>query len=137
MLEVGTDDDAVRHALPGRAAVSPEVLDVDALLAQLGGDWQMLHRLAGILAREAPERVEQVRRGLDAGDAELTRRAAHTLKGSGLQLMARSMADAALAVEQCAKTGDLQGVAAALPALEREVGRLLEEFAHLGGEVLA
>lgn len=137
MLETGQEDDALRHGLAGVRAVSPAVLDVEALLAQLGGDWEMLHRLAQILVREAPERVEQIRRALETDDVEVARRAAHTLKGSGLQLMARAMAEAALAVEHCAKGGDLPGVAAALPALEREVTRLLAEFARLGGEGVA
>jgi HPt (histidine-containing phosphotransfer) domain-containing protein len=70
---------------------------------------------------EAPDLVVAMRTGLDAGDADGVRRAAHTLKSNAATFGANELAAQCAALEDAAKRGELGDAAAPLDAIAREL----------------
>jgi HPt (histidine-containing phosphotransfer) domain-containing protein len=68
--------------------------------------------------------VAQLHRGVSNGDPKAIGDAAHALKGSLLILSADDAAQAALAVEKLARSGDLSGLQQAMAQLAIEYQRL-------------
>ncbi|HKX46101.1 MAG TPA: Hpt domain-containing protein, partial [Planctomycetota bacterium] len=93
-------------------ANSPDVLDrevVDALV-ELGGEDEpeLFQELVELFLREAPPRLAELRRALDAGDAERLERVAHSLKSSSGNLGARQLAECCVAIERLGRVGDVE-----------------------------
>ncbi len=65
-------------------------------------------------------RIADLNTALSAGDADGVRRAAHSLKGSSGNLGANQMAALCLKVEEQGKEENLEGLDAALEAIETE-----------------
>ncbi len=107
-----------------------DVMDRDALLAELDGDEELLTELIETMRSEAPKLLHEVRIAVDSADAAAVGRAAHTLKGAVSNFGARRAADAALRLEQMGRSGTLQGVAEALATLEVEMRALEAELAE-------
>ncbi len=91
-----------------------------------------LPRLVEIFSTQTPERVDELRHAIGAGDHEVVLRLAHTMKGGAASLGATKLAEACKALEELAKDGDLaaaddqvdaieEAFEAACEALEREV----------------
>jgi HPt (histidine-containing phosphotransfer) domain-containing protein len=72
---------------------------------------------------QLPERLKELRRQLEAGDANTLCRIAHNLKGVSLNISAGPIAQAALGIEQSALREDLTTAAEHLTQLEAEVHR--------------
>lgn len=90
-----------------------DVLDrqvLDALSDSVGGDREFFAELIDELLADAPRQLQALRDAATAGDAETTRRAAHTLKGNGRTFGAAELASLCQEVEAAAANGDL-GVA--------------------------
>jgi two-component system sensor histidine kinase/response regulator len=105
--------------------------DPTEVLARVEGDRQLLAELVSIFMAESPTRLAEIRRCLSAGDVKGLEHAAHTLRGSLGSLGARAAAKAALALEIKGRDGALDGAAAELAELEREMGRLETDLARL------
>ena len=73
----------------------------------MGGDEAFLAELVDEFLDDAPRQLEALRAGLETGDAEVVRRAAHTLKGNGRTFGAEELASLSQQVEAAAKAGDL------------------------------
>ena len=71
------------------------------------GDSGMLEELLSILESQTPQLVREIAEAVDADDVTAARRAAHTLKGSALNLGAGAMADVCLKMERAAEQGEL------------------------------
>ncbi len=92
-----------------------------------------LPRLVEIFSTQTPERVDELRHAIGAGDTEVVLRLAHTMKGGAASLGATKLAEACKALEEVAREGELGEAAdnsvdaieeafeAACEALEREV----------------
>ena len=102
--------------------------DREAMLAELGGDEELVTELIDTMRAEAPKLVDEVRVAVEAADAALVTRAAHTLKGAVSNFGARAAADAALRLEQMGRAGDLSHASPALATLEMEMSALLREL---------
>lgn len=102
------------------------VFDAEGALNRLGGDQELLNELVQFFLEDVPVLLDQIRDGLRDGNAVLVERGAHSLKGLSANFGAQEAVDAALAVEQFGRDGDLSAAAAALPRLEQNVGTLLE-----------
>jgi HPt (histidine-containing phosphotransfer) domain-containing protein len=131
---------ATAHGLVNRNRVrldvesAPNPLDestLDELRASVGGDESFLAELVGEFLEDAPRQLETLRSGLEGGDAETVRRAAHTLKGNGRTFGAEELASVSQELEAAAKAGDLDAARARVPDLEAAWDRLrpaLEEM---------
>ena len=78
----------------------------------------MMAALLDALFEDAPRLVEQMRSGISEGNAELTQRAAHTLKSDAAQFGALRLADHCRELEYLARSGSLGGAGALLTAVE-------------------
>src|SRR5262249_46954884 len=114
---------------PRRAVTAP--LDRDAALACVAGDLQLLRLMIDLFRTDYPRLLRDIRQAIDAHDAGLLRRQAHTLKGTAGHLGARSVVEAALVLEMMGKNGNLAEVEPAYARLEetlRQVVPLLDSL---------
>ena len=78
----------------------------------------------------APTLLAGIGAGLDAGDAVSAERAAHSLRGSSLNVGAAALAEALTAVEGALRRGDAVVPRASLPLLEDLLRRTLVALAE-------
>ncbi len=79
-----------------------------------------LASLIDVFLSDSPEIIRQMQSGVAAGDIELVRRSAHTLKSNSASFGANRLAGAARELEMIAKNGTLEGATPKLEAVERE-----------------
>jgi GAF domain-containing protein/DNA-binding response OmpR family regulator len=122
-----------RRASGGRTRVadpSPDGLIDEAVLARLadgtGGDEGFVSDLIEQFVADAPRLVAAARAGLDAGDAEEVRRAAHTLKSNAATFGAHALAGRSRELEDAAKRGALEGASEQVDAMGSELDLVLE-----------
>jgi signal transduction histidine kinase/FixJ family two-component response regulator/HPt (histidine-containing phosphotransfer) domain-containing protein len=93
-------------------------------LAEVGGDMDLLARLAGLFLEAYPEELTAMRTAIDKGDACALQDAAHTLKSELCTFAARAAHNAALSLERMARQGDLGAAPATFSTLLEEVERI-------------
>jgi HPt (histidine-containing phosphotransfer) domain-containing protein len=108
-------------------------LDYNAALARVGGDVDLLKELAGMFMEEYPRLMNQVREGLQRGDAAAASNAAHQLKGLLAQFGAENARQAAYSVEHPARQGDLATTNQNMQLLEEALKRVHPELAQIAG----
>lgn len=98
----------------------PIALDPEALarLREWGGEALMAKMLELFLAN-TPERMDQIRRGIDRGDAKLVERGAHSLKSTAANLGAGRLRELAAELEDRAVAGESATLEGRLPELEQ------------------
>jgi GAF domain-containing protein/CheY-like chemotaxis protein/HPt (histidine-containing phosphotransfer) domain-containing protein len=106
----------------GRPAVDAAVLD--RLAESMGGDDAFVAELIEQFVADSPALVAAARTGLETGDAEEVRRAAHTLKSNAATMGANELADRSRRLELAAKAEELAGGAASLDAVAEELERV-------------
>jgi HPt (histidine-containing phosphotransfer) domain-containing protein len=99
-------------------------MDLEAVLARLGGDRGLLAELATIYLEDEAAQIAAVAEAVEGGDAERVRRAAHAIKGSVANFGAGRAHAAALAMEMAGRNGDLSCAPALLGTLRRELAAL-------------
>jgi two-component system, sensor histidine kinase and response regulator len=114
---------------PSESSPAEPVLDRAEALARVGGDEQLLAELLRIFHADAPKWLEDLRAAIGRGDAGLVRRAAHTIKGGAGSVGALQTRTAAARLEELARAGRWDGVAAARAELEQALARLEAETA--------
>ncbi len=92
--------------------------DPTVAAARLGGDRRLLREMLDLFLAECPGMMSEIRRAIEARDAEALRRAAHALKGSVANFGASRPVEAARTLEKLGIDRDLAGAAAALNALQ-------------------
>jgi PAS domain S-box-containing protein len=105
-----------------RPSVDDAVLQ--RLAESMGGDDAFVAELVDQFVADSPALVAAARRGLEAGDADEVRRAAHTLKSNAATFGANELADRSSRLEAAAKTGALEDGPAQLEAIDDELGRV-------------
>jgi PAS domain S-box-containing protein len=108
-------------------------VDYSAALARVGGDADLLKELVGMFIEEYPKLLAQIREGLERQDAASASSAAHQLKGLLAQFGAEAARQAAYAVEQPARQGDLSATGVNLQVLEAAMRRIHPELARMAG----
>jgi PAS domain S-box-containing protein len=108
-------------------------IDYSAALARVGGDADLLKELLGMFLEEYPRLLSQIREGLGGHDAASVSSAAHQLKGLLAQFGAETARQAAYAVEQPARQGDLSATGVHLQVLEAAMRRIHPELARMAG----
>jgi HPt (histidine-containing phosphotransfer) domain-containing protein len=115
---------------PARAGTLDEAA-LAALVDLLGGDSEALADVVDAFLEEAPVRIAEVGSGVDAGDAALTRRAAHTLKSNALTFGAEELAELSREIEARAATGELAQAGELVHPLETEWSAVLPALRNL------
>lgn len=90
------------------------ILDPSPLqdLLDIGAGMEVVHELIGMLREDVPSRLVLLKAALDASDAKTVMMEAHQLKGSLGNLGLARFANLARLIEERARTGSLEGVAA-------------------------
>ncbi len=123
----------------GARAMS-SLYDYAGSLERMGGDAQLFREMVGFFVTDAPGWLNQVRLGIERGDATLVHRSAHTLKGLVSNFGAQAAIKAAATVEQRAREdATLASVKPLIPGLETAIQELETALApfHQSSSVLA
>lgn len=86
---------------------------------------ELIRELIGIFEEDAPMRVAELRKALDAGAAEDASAAAHALKGGVANLGLARLAELARQAEHAARNGELAPVAALVDPIEAGIQEAL------------
>jgi PAS domain S-box-containing protein len=118
---------AALRRLPGREPPGPprsaRVLDppaLERLMQTIGDDLGLLATLIDTFLRDVPRLVDGARQGLEQGQADEVRRAAHTLKSNGATFGAMRLSELSHELEALARSGILEGTADLLARIEGE-----------------
>jgi CheY-like chemotaxis protein len=114
------------------ASTDRPALNLDRLALQLGGDAEAVTEVLRSFAQEGPRTLARLRQAFAAGDTQGIERTAHRLKGTLRWVTADAAADHAEAVENRARSGEVDLAQDPLDELVREVDRVLE-VARSGG----
>jgi len=113
---------------PSREAM----FDLNAALARLGGDRELLCDLIGFFFEDSLPLLKQIQQGLAERNANIVERSAHSLKGLAANFSADRAVQAALRLEKMGHSGNLANGPEAATELEREITALREALAlHL------
>jgi CheY-like chemotaxis protein len=107
------------------------LLDRSALLASVGGNAEMLGKIAGLFLKRCPAALAELRNTVGQGDCDSLARAAHTLKGGGGAFLTKAAIEILTRLQSMGREGDLTNVEAALTALEKEMVLIKAELAVL------
>ena len=99
---------------------------LDELRASVGGDQAFVAELIDDFVAQAPRLLQTMREAATTGEAEVARRAAHTLKGNARTFGAAGLASLCLEAETAAAAGDLDTVRQGLEPVEAEWDRVRE-----------
>lgn len=114
--------------LPG-----PEVpvIDESRLLAEFGGDREILAELRDLFLAQAPPLYTTITNALDAGDLSVLVKDAHSLKGACATYGAPRLTMVCKEIELSGKAGDLETARAWRAAFEREFAALSEGITRI------
>ena len=112
-----------------------ELARLKELEEELGADVAI--ELVELFLEDAPKQVETMRAGLEGGDAEGLKRAAHSLKGSCSNLGLKALAGNAAALEQHVAKQGIEGATPLLDAVGVEQKRLHGALETLAAELRA
>jgi len=100
------------------------VLDTKETLDRLGGDRDLLETIHRVFLEDAPLQISKLREALEANDAAVAERRAHTIKGASANIGATAMRERASKMELAARDGDLDQVGSLLDGLQEEFERV-------------
>lgn len=98
------------------------------MLAQIGGDLDLLHEVAKIFLEDSNRLKNELRKALAADDSKALHAAAHATKSAVGNFGAHRAVDAATRLEKACKDGDQHNFAEMQTALIAEVDRLVDEL---------
>jgi two-component system, sensor histidine kinase and response regulator len=127
----------ISAASPAAAGGEAAVLDRDALLERVNGDHELLSEVTGMLLRDAPRLIAEVREALVRRDRDAFGYAAHTLRGMLRNFSAGAAEEAAARLQALDASRDGARAEAACQALETELQRLSAELAGMTKEMVA
>jgi HPt (histidine-containing phosphotransfer) domain-containing protein len=81
--------------------------DAAALLKRVEGDAELLREIVELFAADSPRLLGELRQASADGNAEILKRAAHTLKGAASNFGALAVVDAARVLETMGREGNL------------------------------
>ena len=97
----------------------------------VGGDAAVVAELIDAFLEDGPETLRQLRAGVIASDAEMARRAAHTLKSNGSTFGARELEALCREQEERARVGDLSNALALVDRIDAEWVDVRDALARL------
>ncbi len=105
--EGGEQDVAQPRAEPDETPL--DAASLDKLRELSGGDTGLLVQLIQIYLEDAPKLLADMGQAVESGDAELLRRAAHSLKSNSAEFGASELSALARSIEEMGKAGALEG----------------------------
>jgi CheY-like chemotaxis protein/HPt (histidine-containing phosphotransfer) domain-containing protein len=93
---------------------------LECLMQTIGDDRGLLAALIDTFLNDVPRLVDGARQGLQQGQADEVRRAAHTLKSNGATFGAMRFSELSSELEALARSGTLEGTADLLARIEGE-----------------
>jgi len=100
--------------------VKEEILDWAGFLDRVMEDEDLAKNIFNDFLNESPKRIDNIQKGIDYDDIQLTKREAHTLKGSSANVGAVILQDIAYQIESAASDKDLTKVATIIPMLKKQ-----------------
>jgi CheY-like chemotaxis protein/HPt (histidine-containing phosphotransfer) domain-containing protein len=97
---------------------------LERLQETIGDDRGLLTALIDTFLSDAPGLVEAARRGLEHGQTDQVRRAAHTLKSNGATFGATSLSELSRQLEALARSGILEGADELIAGIDAEYERV-------------
>ena len=131
-IEAGNAPAAATTAAPAAATADPGLLEparieeLRALGRRTGRD--LLGNLAALFRQSGAEQLTELRQAFAKLDADAARRAAHTLKSSAGNIGAKEIAGLAQAIEEAARTFELESARPHLDRLLAQLPRVMDEL---------
>jgi PAS domain S-box-containing protein len=97
---------------------------LERLMETIGDDRSLLTALIDTFLSDVPRLVEAARRGLEHGQKDEVRRAAHTLKSNGATFGATSFSELSRQLEALARSGTLEGADELIARIDAEYERV-------------
>jgi two-component system sensor histidine kinase/response regulator len=113
----------IEEGKPASSAAG-ELVDIKALLERLEGDGELLAEMVALFFADCPKRLAAIREAIDRGDSRSLESAAHALKGSVGNFMAKRAFEAVRKLEMLGRQADLDRAEEAYRKLEIEIERL-------------
>ena len=110
----------------------PEIVDskAQARLQEWGGP-KLLAQMIRLFLENAPNRIEQTRKGIAEASVRDAERGVHSIKSSAANVGAMRVSTLAARMEDLANGGDLAAVGALLPQLEADYAAARERLAAI------
>jgi len=120
-------------AMPGgRPAGEEEVFIESEALNRVADDRDLFAEIFTMFAQDLPLQLQKLRQALERGQNRIAQDTAHTIKGAAANLSAPRSREAARAVEEAVRNGDLELAHDLADKLEQEIGHLLETVSQRG-----
>jgi len=110
------------------------VLDVEALLAGVGGDQKLLREFVSLFLADCPKLLTRIKKALARRDADSLAEAAHALKGMVGNFSRKGAYTAAAKLATMGRKGSVNRSGEALRALQQEMKSLNRELRALLSE---
>jgi len=107
-----------------------DVYDKQEAIRKLGSE-TLLQKVTFLFLSNASGHMDTIKQAIEEGDSETLLRSAHTFVSSMAYFSAQSASQAARALEDLGRSGDLSNVEPAYDTLKSEIGRLKEALAQL------
>ncbi|MDD5397512.1 MAG: PAS domain S-box protein [Dehalococcoidia bacterium] len=99
--------------------VDGDTVDLEIALDAVGGDRELLREALGIfMEQDYPEQLQLLKEGVEFGDAQKVKAAAHSIKGNARTFGGMKLGDLAQRIEEKGRNGDLEGVKILVDHLE-------------------
>ena len=99
-------------------------INFERAIREFDGDKEFLMEVLGGFLENVTAQIEIIRDAISAGNAEIVRKEAHSIKGGGSNLTANALSRVALELENIGKSGQLERGLEALKRLEKEANQL-------------
>jgi len=111
------------------------VFDSAGMMDRLSGDQELARIVVDGFLEDAPRLIEALRSFLVADDAVGAIRGAHTIRGASATVGGEALRAAAWELEKAGTGGNLEAMAAGVPGLESELGRLRDAMSRFSEDL--
>ncbi len=114
---------AGHDVLPCRQAADippPEVLNLEELRNRCMGNIQLVRRILEKFQQRLPAELAELENAFELNDTEQIARVAHRIKGTSASVSAKDLAQAAAAIEEASRTGQVTDIPPRIESLRSE-----------------
>jgi len=118
-------------SLPEPQVEDAKAVDIEAARQIFGDDEELLREAVYLFLNEDyPQQLKLLREGIEKGDADAVRAAAHSIKGAARSLGGTVLGDIALRLEETGRSGKLGGALKLADELEHELKRFADYYSQ-------
>jgi len=128
VLEAPGQSPDITPEFAGKQDFDPSTLDLERVVAEFGGDQAVVLRLIEEFICDVRKQLPVISKALEAGDYELSKKEAHSIRGGAANITANDLSQAAMLLEKYAMAADREQSCKALGMIEAEVRRLELSF---------